>query len=448
MTLWLVLMACRPNEATPTPQEVSLEIASLQGQTLESMGSVVVVQWQQDVASSARATYTLPGEAERTTPVVAAVAGENSLPLLGIPFAAEVTWSLTLIADDGTEVTSESSTTTTAALPDGVPEVTAVTGDAAAYDADARFFLTSMNGTGGGGARAWTFIIDRLGRVVWALEGPQQRATLHPRLSYDGTDILIDHNSFWGIFDGGEASQVVRVGLDGVVQETIDTLHLHHPFVELADGSLVWGASTGFYADEALRKRTPDGQVSDLWSCEDLLDELDVDDYCGSNTIYWDEEEDTFLFSLYSVEAVIEIDHATGETLHTWGHLPGSWAFEPVASAFWWQHGPVITDEGTLLISSKVSEDGAETVVREYAIDDDSETLIEVWSFGEGEGIYGSEMGEAHRLVGGNTLHNYGSTPRLREATPEGAVVWDVAWGQGTYIGRSEPLADLYALWP
>ena len=322
MTIWLVLMACGPPEATPTPQEVSLEIVDLQAQTLESMGSIVVLQWQQDVASSARATYSISGEAERTTPVLSAVAGENTLPLLGIPFAAEVTWRLTLIADDGTEISSESATTATAALPDGVPEVTAMSGDATAYDADARFFLTAMNGTGSGGARAWTFIIDRLGRVVWALEGPQQRATLHPRLSYDGTDILIDHNSFWGIFDGGEASQVVRVGLDGVIEETIDTLHLHHPFVELADGALVWGASTGFYADEVLRKRTADGQVSDLWSCEDLLDELDVDDYCGSNTIYWDEAQDTFLFSLYSVETVIEIDHATGEPSTPGGTSP------------------------------------------------------------------------------------------------------------------------------
>ena len=108
----------------------------------------------------------------------------------------------------------------------------------------------------------------------------------------------------------------------------------------------------------------------------------------------------------------------------------------------------MITDEGTLLISAKVSQNGTETVAREYTFDDDTETLTEVWSFGEGEGVYGSEMGEAHRLGNGNTLHNYGSTPRIREATPDGAVVWDVTWSSGTYIGRSEVIADLYALWP
>ena len=82
----------------------------------------------------------------------------------------------------------------------------------------------------------------------------------------------------------------------------------------------MWGASTGFYADEVLRKLTPDGTTSDLWSCEDLLDALNVDDYCGSNTIFWDEAADTFLFSLYSVDSVIEVDHATGETVRTFGH--------------------------------------------------------------------------------------------------------------------------------
>ena len=55
--------------------------------------------------------------------------------------------------------------------------------------------------------------------------------------------------------------------------------------------------------------------------------------------------------------------------------------------------------------------------------------------------------GEAHRLPGGNTLHNYGSAARLREITPDGEVVWDADWDAG-YMGRSEPVADLYALAP
>ncbi|MFT5681978.1 MAG: hypothetical protein ACI8RZ_002896 [Myxococcota bacterium] len=447
--LWLVMMACKTTDPGSSPtNEASLSADGLEAAVLETMGSVVALRWRQSVAGTAQATFSVTGEADRATPVVDAVVvvGENELLLLGLPFDADVTWSLTLIAEDGTTLT-ESGSLTTDALPEGLPEAEVLLSDEAGWDAGSPFVLTAMNGVGSGANRAWTFIIDRLGRVVWAQETPNQRTTLHARLSYDGTQILIDHNSFWAIFDGGEVSQVARVGIDGVIVETVDTPNLHHPFTELADGSLVWGASTGFYADEVIRKRTPDGTVTDLWSCEALLDALNVDAYCGSNTLFWNEADDTFLFSLYSVDTIIEVDHATGDTLRTFGHLPDSWAFDPEESAFWWQHGVHYTAEGTLLVSAKAGENATETVVREYTLDADSQTLTEVWSFGEGEGVYGSEMGEAHRLSGGNTLHNYGSTARIREATPDGVVVWDVAWAGGTYIGRSEVIADLYDLW-
>ena len=410
------------------------------------MGSIPALRWQQSGDGEASAAYTFAGE-QHETPVVQTASGDNTLLLLGVPFGVAVDWSVAITVD-GVVHTAEGSIQTEP-LPDSVPQPTDLFSDPSALDAQSRYVLTTTNTPRSVQTGAiWTFIMDRQGRVVWAMETPPQRATLHARRSADGTDILIDHNSFWGVFDGGEESVVIRVGIDGVVQETIATQHLHHPFIELPDGSLVWGASSSFSADETLRVRRPDGRIEDLWSCAALLESLGVEDTCGSNTIFYSEADDTFLFSLYSVETVIEIDHATGQTLNTFGHLPGSWSFSPEDAAFWWQHGPVITEEGTLLISSKVSESGTETVVREYALDASAQTLTEVWSFGIGEGVYGSEMGEAHRLPGGNTLHNYGTTARLREVTPDGEVVWDVTWGDSTFIGRSEVISDLYALWP
>ena len=56
------------------------------------------------------------------------------------------------------------------------------------------------------------------------------------------------------------------------------------------------------------------------------------------------------------------------------------------------------------------------------------------------------QMGEAHRLPRGNTLHNYGTAARIREVTPEGEVVWDVGFSQGSWLGRTTPIANLYDL--
>jgi hypothetical protein len=141
------------------------------------------------------------------------------------------------------------------------------------------------------------------------------------------------------------------------------------------------------------------------------------------------------------------IDATSGETLKWFGDLPGAYAFDPPSSQFWWQHGGYLTAAGTFLTSTDRTSSGGETVAREDEIDDANRTLHEVWNFGLGDGLYGFEMGEADRLPSGNTLENYGLLARIREATPEGDVVWDIEW-QSFGIGRSTPVADLWALMP
>ena len=149
---------------------------------------------------------------------------------------------------------------------------------------------------------------------------------------------------------------------------------------------------------------------------------------------------------------MVAIDHASGDELYRWGQ-DGFWSFDPPESLFDWQHGVTYTPDGNLLLSTHASTTSEEGVVREYVIDDEARALVEVWSFGVGDGINAYYLGEAHRLPGGNTLHNYGSTARIREATHEGEVVWDVEWVDErgnlcNLIGRSNPIEDLYALAP
>ena len=168
----------------------------------------------------------------------------------------------------------------------------------------------------------------------------------------------------------------------------------------------------------------------------------------SDNTLTWNEAQGTLLLSFFSTDSVVEIDPATGGTPRWFGQLPGAWAFDPPESAFWWQHGAVYTGAGTLLLSTRAGEQTEETVVREYALDEHAQVLRQVWSFGAGEGIWAEELGEAWRLPGGNTLHNLGTAQRLREIAPDGQVVWDLTWTRGSFLGRSEPIADLYALLP
>ena len=97
-----------------------------------------------------------------------------------------------------------------------------------------------------------------------------------------------------------------------------------------------------------------------------------------------------------------------------------------------------------LLTSSQQAPNSSECVVKEYEMNYDTQTLTRVWAFGFGEGVRSTQMGEAHRLVNGNTLHNYGDGERLREVTPDREVVWDLDFRD--YLGRTTPIEDLYEL--
>jgi hypothetical protein len=422
----------------------------------ETFRSVVVVEWDQRVEATAWVEFSVDEGRWRATPPKPAAVGEQRALLLGVPYGVEVTWRVVndgLPGADGPLAAPEE-TTETGAVPAALPLPAAVSGDASRWDPSGEFLLMSVTEAATGFSSIyddwWVLILDRQGRVVWAWENHRDYASLHPRVSRDGGALLIDQNTYWGAADGGAASHVVAVKLDGTEVARWQTPGLHHPFTDLPDGSLAWGAATG-RGDETLEILDPEGTRRMVWSCEETVRALGAwgpGTYCGSNTLSWDESRGSFLFSFYSLFTVFEIDPDAGEALRWFGALDGAWAFEPAESAFWWQHGVHYTEAGTLLVSVYEDATGSGTVAREYALDEAAETLEEIWSFGVGDGLFGQYMGEAHRLPGGNTLHNTGSLPRLREATPEGEVVWDVQWEGERWIGRSTFIPDLYALAP
>ncbi len=414
----------------------------------ERVGSVVVAAWEQVADAQVILEYGFGDDEWLQTPAVDVGTGHQEQLLLGIPYGETVTVHAVWDAGDGPHSTADR-TIDTEDLPGGLSHADTDLLDADRWDPATPYLLLSLNedGATGNPNRTWTLIVDRRGRLVWGVPTPAQRLTLHPRTAADGGTFLIDLDSYWAIFDNGAQSQVQRVTIDGAVVETLDTPGLHHAFTDLPDGSLLWGAIDG--QDETIQRLHPDGTLESIWSCGAFHQEIGAQGFCASNTISYREDPGTLLFSFYSTDSIVEIDLDSAEAVRWFGQLPGAWAFDPEDSTFWWQHGGYYTDEGTLLLSSRITEFGDETVVREYELDEGAQTLRQVWSFGVGEGVFASEMGEAHRLPGGNTLHNYGSEPRLREVTPDGDLVWEIHWvGIGRYIGRSTPLGDLYDYLP
>ncbi len=80
---------------------------------------------------------------------------------------------------------------------------------------------------------------------------------------------------------------------------------------------------------------------------------------CNSNTLNHDVASGTYLLSLSSLDTIIEVDGATGETNRWLGHVQGSYTFDPVESTLFWRRGPCYTDAGTPLVSSDLTGSGS-----------------------------------------------------------------------------------------
>ena len=414
--------------------------------------SLIYVSWNQLEGSTVWVEFSFDADEWHSTPVEVVAAGEQEHLLLGAPFAWTVNYRIANDLDgDGADILySETYTTSTGALPIGLPEPNVLINDPTGQDPTDRYLYSSINEDDGGwtGGTYWQFIMDRKGRVVWALDTPDKHWTIYVRVAEDGEHLLFDEATYWVDYVGAD-SKVHKMKIDGTIVESFDTPYLHHAFTEFPDGTIVWGAAVD--VSETLEKLNPDGTQETIWDCTEFHADNGINDYCQSNALFWDEATDTFLYSFYTTSLVAHIDHETGDTLAWWGDI-SDWEFDPTDSAFDWQHGATFTDEGNLLLSTHTSTKTTECATREYSVDAKTETLVEQWSYGIGEGLYCSTAGEAHRLSNGNTLHNLGSGARTREITPDGDLVWDVSWrdGQtsGRLQGRSVFIEDLYAFAP
>ena len=424
------------------------ELSNFDFQIHDDIESLVYVSWTSELGGTAHVEYAFDEDDWLQTPTQEIEAGDYEQLLLGIPYNETFEWKVVL--DTGEEVyTSAEQEAYTGDLPN-MPEPTVTLSDPAQYEPSGKYMMGSVNSRTGGwvSGNYWKFIMDREGRIVWASQTADQHWTIYMQPSYDGTSILWDKKCLLGRLG-------CRTGLTDFPHENRrnDRRYVRcsggAPCVPRV-GGWVYRVGRRIWLFRDIGETQSDGSQETIWDCREFHDSIGANSSCQSNTLFWHESEDTFLFSFYTTNTVVEIDHQTGRTLRQWGgELPQSWDFDPSDSVFWWQHGATYTDEGTLLLSTEAGSRGDyETVAREYIVDDDTETLVEIWNFGLGENIYGDTAGETHRLANGNTLHNYGSAGHIREVTTDGEIVWEVEWNGNRLLGRTIFLDDLWAFAP
>jgi hypothetical protein len=430
---------------TDTDTDTTAPVRALGWSLHPDHGSLVYATWEQDFDGVATIRFSMDGgETWQETPERAAVAGKNQHLIVGIPYGHTAQWVLTATDTDASvEYTVIGDDIVTGDWPEDFPVPTILASEPTGWLPTGNYLLSSINEDDGGWTQGtyWTFIMDRHGRLVWANETPQSNWTLFAQVAVSGDHILWDEATKWSLFDQGEASTVHRVYLDAEIEE-VSTPGLHHAFVQLPDGTLAWGSKYHGGGEALVEMSLEDREVDVLWTCNE---DWPGSGSCESNGLFYVEATDSFLYSFYTNDSVVEVDRATGESLWWAGRVEGGYSFDPTEHQFDWQHGISYTDTGSLLLSTLSTESGSiTTMLREYTVDHKAGTLTSIWAYDAG--VHAGTNGDAWRLSNGNTLHTIGSAGHVLEVTPDGEEVWHITFNDNFLMGRSELIEDLYTL--
>jgi hypothetical protein len=429
----------------------------------DTVASVVWVSWTQQVyAEEVRAEYSFDDGEWRSTPAVEGALGSGRLALLGIPYSQDLTWRL-VSQSGGEATTSEDQTFRTGALPENLPLVEVTREEEAAWDPTGNYLLFTLSERellNTATPDFWVAIVDRQGRYVWLWPTERNAWSLYPKPAVNGGAILWDETFEWTVFDGSATNYVHKASLDGTLLYSWETPGMHHSFFDTDEETLFWTAQADF-TDEILVSREGGDPVQQHWSCLDWFAleglELASGGYCGSNAVDWYQPRDSVTVSLFSHEAVVELDRETWTPI--WYAYPsGSRGYPLPEDAVWeWQHEPHFIADDRLLVSSGVGGERQEgttrqeftgTAVYEYAVDHEAQALTLEWKYEtEGGDWISHYKGGAQRLPGGNTLHFYGDHGGAREVTPAGEIVWQLyleSQEDNSWIGRATLLEDLY----
>jgi Arylsulfotransferase (ASST) len=466
--MMFLLSACADDltlgsKTTPTdsPNAPSIEAAAFvsgaSARLHEDIPSVVYVRWTQGAASdTVWVEYRFEGIDWLQTPARPGDPGEHEQIVLGVPYDTPLEWRVVVGEGSATDDLPGPAITTGAA-----PELPAITVDVAsadAWDPTGRFLLTSVSteepqttNTPG----FWLVLVDRQGRYVWAIPANERSWTLYAKPSRDGTTILYDDDLYWTSFRADADSEVHQIRLDGSEVRSWDTRGMMHSFDDLSADTIAWNRAEGF--DDQIVVSAGDAEPELLWSCLDWAEASELGEaqpdqrVCGSNALAYDEASNSYVVSLWTHETVVQLDATTGDV---WWHadpVGGSGYAVPREAEWAWQHEAQLLPNGHLLLSSGVDkgrEGFAATASYEYAIDHAAEALTLVWSYESEKEFAAQYKGGLARLDSGNTLHWYGSAGGIKELSPAPEVVWQLRFAEGTWVGRSTWLDDLYAFVP
>ena len=420
--------------------------------TVNSMvNTILIVNWTQaKAADQVLLEFSFAGSSVMTSRAAAGTAGAHKDFVLGVPGSTAVTVRI-VSRVGGVDYKTRDYMGTTGAVPSGLPKPTVMSYDATLAGPE-RWMLGTVEAAGGCANSScyfvgpyWVYIMDRMGRIVWYYsDTTSNAATSMPRVARDGEYIWIEKART------GTRS-VLKTTLDRMTySQTVSVPGLGDSIDVTTDGSLLYDANN------ELREMNKAGTIRTVWSCRTALG---ASYNCYTNTVNWNPADDTVLMSFPEPNQVRQINRQTGAIVATYGDGAGSYAFSPTTWSLEWQHYANITPQGTLMVSTHLSNfpEGSAAGANQHAfveftIDRTAMRLTEKWSY---VGAFWPESrGETHRQANGNILVNYGTGGVILELTPDKKIAFQVKFDNTTptndffnrMVGHQILINDLYAL--
>ena len=169
---------------------------------------------------------------------------------------------------------------------------------------------------------------------------------------------------------------------------------------------------------------------------QDLTD--DLIDYVHGNAVELD-HDGNILLSGRSLEEITKINRDTGEILWRMGGKANEFTLFGDTQWFSRQHDIRRLPNGNITLWNNGNfNDPVQSRAVEYAVDEENKTATLVWEYRDPDGRFGSAMGNAQRLPGGNTMTGWGNTnPNATEARPDGTKAFELTFPDGMFTYRA-----------
>jgi hypothetical protein len=430
----LIAGGCGDADGAPAPVGVSAELSS-------SISTVVNVRWTTNEASIGYVEYGTSEALGDRTPLEERPTLEHRQSLLGLTSDTPYYYRVVTQGESGS-TRSDVLSVRTGDLPLGMPPLTR-TGEG--HD---QFTLVPILG-----ATTAVTIIDPKGEIIWYHRDDRELDFYRARISLDGTSIIYNAATVSG--DPSDASELVRVALDGSGTSSIPVPLLAHDFVELPDGTLT--AIAVEYRDfegrqlrgNKLVEVSPDGTLTDVWSAWDCFDPArdpgdDIDiGWTFANALDYDPIEDAYYLGMRNFSSITKINRASGACEWVFGLTASTIDVAPGSARFLHQHQFQVQGNRVIVMDNDGSP-GNRSRVLEYELDLERNLATQVWSYESNPSVYTFVLGEPTRYENGDTFINWSAAGQMERVTAAGEQRWKLNTGAGFIFGFNTLATSLY----